>query len=192
MKTLKIIIVTVILAGGIGSAVTFYYVDKKATDDKSSLQKQIDQLQSQNSDLKKASANTSATASGQSSTATTSTPTTINSSTANINSAKAVVTNFLDAKKTRSLENAKPYMTASLYASSNQDSFAGTSSPSMGRYTIQSGEYLTAADLYQVKVRVYQNLGGQEAGYSDNTYNVVNQSGQFLVNEVKDGKWINL
>ena len=80
-------------------------------------------------------------------------------------------------------------MTAAFYNSTNQEEFAGVSSPSMGRYTITSVEYLPSADLYQVKARVYQNLQNEEVGYNDNTYLVVNQNGTFLVNEVKEGEW---
>jgi len=80
-------------------------------------------------------------------------------------------------------------MTTAFYNSTNQEEFAGTSSPSMGRYTITKAEYLSTADLYKVTARVYQNLQNEEVGYSDNSYMVAVEGGKFLVNEVKEGEW---
>ncbi len=102
-----------------------------------------------------------------------------------IASAKAVVEKFLEAKQTRLLANAKPYMTESFYSSFTQEGFAGTSSPSMGRFEIVSAEFVEAAGLYEVKAKLYLNLNGEETGSSDNSYMVVDEDGTFLVNEMK-------
>lgn len=109
---------------------------------------------------------------------------------ANLNKAKEVVTKFLEAKQTRSLENAKPYMTEDYYKSSNAEGFAGTSSPSMGRFELTSAKYVEAAGLYEVKAKVYSVLQQQEVGYSENSYMVLNNNGTFLVNETKEGEFI--
>lgn len=181
MKTFWVVLITLIVTAGLVGGGGWWYMKNKADKEKEDLQTQIDGLNKQINELKAGGSSSS----DSSSTATSS----AKDSTTNLDAAKAVVKKFLDAKKTRSLENAKPYMTTAFYNSTNQADFAGTSSPSMGRYTILTAEYLSSADLYQVKARVYQNLQNEEVGYSDNIYLVVNQNGSFLVNEVKEGEW---
>lgn len=180
MRTFWIVLITLIVTAGLVGGGGWWYMKNKAAKEKKDLQTQIDNLNKQINELK-SSSSTSTSASTATSTA--------KDSTTNLDAAKAVVKKFLDAKKTRSLENAKPYMTTSYYQSQDQGGFAGTSSPSMGRYTITKAEYLTAADLYKVTAKVYQNLQNEEVGYSENVYMVENQSGKFLVNEVKEGEW---
>ena len=184
MRTFLTILITAIITAGLIGGGGWWYMHAKAEKEKKDLQTQIDDLNKQINDLK-ASQQSSTSSSSTSSSATSG----AKSSQTNLDAAKAVVKKFLDAKKTRSLENAKPYMTTAFYNSTNQADFAGTSSPSMGRYTILTAEYLSNADLYQVKARVYQNLQNEEVGYSDNTYMVVSEGGKFLVNEVKEGEW---
>lgn len=104
--------------------------------------------------------------------------------------AEAVVTKFLNAKKTRDLAQAEPYMTKDLQKNFTEESFSGVSSPSMGRFVLGQSEYLESADLYQVKAKIYENLNGDEVGYAENTYLLVKDGTSFLVNEIKDGKFI--
>jgi len=102
----------------------------------------------------------------------------------NLNKAKGVVSKYLDARMTRDLENAKPYMTQAFISAMNQEKFAGVSSPSMGKYSDLSAKYLSNADLYQVTATIHWFLQNEESGTSVWTLNVVNESGKFLVNEV--------
>lgn len=104
--------------------------------------------------------------------------------------AKQTVTNFLEAQKERDFEKAKPFMTEDLIGRYTQTTFAGVSSPSMGRSQISTAEYLESADLYQVKAKVYQNLNNEEVGYSENTYNLVKTGTKLLVNEIKESNFI--
>ena len=182
MRNIWIVLITLIITAGIIGGGGWWYMKNKAASEKKDLQTQIETLNKQIDELK-------ASQSSSSSSASSSTSASAKGPDENLTAAKAVVKNFLDAKKTRSLENAKPYMTTAFYSSSNQEGFAGTSSPSMGRYTISTAEYLSAADLYKVKARVYQNLQNEEVGYSDNSYMVAVEDGDFLVNEVIEGEW---
>jgi len=106
--------------------------------------------------------------------------------------AKQITTNFLEAQKERDLEKAKPYMTDDLIGQYTEESFAGVSSPSMGRIQVTTAEYLELADLYQVKAKIYQNLNGKEVGSSENSYNLVKIGKKLYVNEIKEGKFIEI
>ena len=114
------------------------------------------------------------------------TPTPNKASNTYLNKAKNVAGKFLDARQDRSLSEAKPYMTTSLYNSTSQDGFAGTSSPSMGNYEIISAKYLSSADLYKVKARVHWFLQGEESGTSIWSVYLVYRKGTMLVNEYKE------
>ncbi|HLB32391.1 MAG TPA: hypothetical protein VJL27_02445 [Patescibacteria group bacterium] len=176
MKVLWIILVVLSVVGS--AAGGFFYSEAKN-------KKRVDSLQAQITELTNSSISSTTGAAISDSSATTST----NSSATNLTAAKAVVTKYLDAKKTRSLANAKPYMTATLYNSTNQEEFAGASSPGLSSYTITAAEYLENADLYRVTAKLTYTLQGADAGYYINNYMVENTNGQFLVNEVKDGAW---
>lgn len=107
-----------------------------------------------------------------------------------VESSRTVVLGFLAAKQKRNFDFAKPYMTLDLQAKYTQETFAGVSSPSMGRYEITKAEFLDAAGFVQVTARVYQNLNGVEVGYSDNIYNVVPEGNQYLINEITEGTFV--
>jgi len=177
MKSFFIILISVILTAGIIGGGGYYYLHAKAESEKKVLKERLNSLRSELAELK---GETSLQSSASSASAD-------KSSAENLDASKEAVKNYLGAKKTRSLSKAKFYVTDAYYNSTNQEEFAGVSSPSMGRYTITKAEYLEAADLYKVTARVYQNLQSEEVGYSDNFYMVANQSGTFLINEVKDG-----
>lgn len=98
---------------------------------------------------------------------------------------KDVVSKVMDARIKRSLTDAKPYMTDACYASTNAEGFAGTSSPSMGKYAITSYSYLTLDGPFNVNVKTYWYLQNQESGTAIWEFSVVKQDGKFLVNELK-------
>lgn len=100
--------------------------------------------------------------------------------------AHEVVAKFLDARKTRNLGNAKSYVTESYLDETDQESFAGASSPSFGKYTILSATYLPLADLYKISVKAHWFLQGSESGTSIWDCYLVKKDGKFLVNEVKE------
>jgi len=172
MKVLWIVLVVLLVAGSVVGG--FFYSEAKN-------KKKIDSLNAQISALDNSSSSSA-----------TDTATSTDISTTNLTGAKAVVAKYLDAKKTRELASAKPYMTATFYSSTNQEEFAGASSPSLNRYTITAAEYLTNADLYRVTAKLTYTLQGADAGYYINDYMVENTNGKFLVNEVKDGDWTEL
>jgi hypothetical protein len=91
----------------------------------------------------------------------------------------------LDARKDRSLEEAKAYVTATFLQKNTQASFAGVSSPSFGKYTQVSAKNTATPDLYEVTATVHWMLQGEETGTSEWKLYVVNQNGKFLVNEIK-------
>jgi len=101
--------------------------------------------------------------------------------------ARDVVKHFLDARITRNLENAKPYVTDSYYSSTNQEEFAGVSSPSLGAYEIASAQLLPDAGFYEVKATIHWYLQGVENNTSTWTFHVVVEGGKYLVNEVQGG-----
>lgn len=102
-----------------------------------------------------------------------------------LKNAKDVASKFLDARKTRSLTNATPYVTADYLKNTTTQEFAGTSSPSFGNYSIDAAKYLQSADLYEVTATTHWFLQGTESGTETWKIYVVNQNGKFLVNEVK-------
>jgi len=162
MKTFLTILLTAIVVAALTFGIMFFYYQKKC-------------------------ANTSNTA------ATTPTTTSTDTTTlrkATIESSRTVVLGFLAAKQKRNFDFAKPYMTAELQAKYTQDTFAGTSSPSIGRYEITKAEFLEAAGFVQVTARVYQNLNSVEVGYSDNIYNVVPEGNRNLINEITEGTFV--
>lgn len=186
MKPIWIIVITAIVAGGIGAGGSYYLVNLRESKLKGELADQITQLQK---DLRQASSSqTSSTNSSQRAVA----GETSNRS-ADLNGAKELTSNFLAAKKQRSLTEAKPYMTADFYSSTDQVEFAGTSNPHVNRYSIISAVYLENADLYSVKARVYQATGEEEIGYNDNDYLIVKEAnGSLLINEEKAGAWVEI
>ena len=72
------------------------------------------------------------------------------------------VNHFLTAYVNRSLDEAKPYMTADYYTTLDQNTFAGASSPSRDHYEII--DTMAGADRYQVKAKVYLKLNGADSG----------------------------
>jgi len=165
VKTFLTVFLTAIIVAIMAIGGTYYFLNQKCARENTVLETQI-----------KASAAKTATADSAE---------TLRK--AALESSKTMVSGFLSARQKRNFDFAKPYMTVALQGQYTQDSFAGASSPSMGRFEIIKAEYLTAADLYQVTARVYQNLNGQEIGYTDNIYNLVKEGNQNLINEIKEG-----
>ncbi len=105
----------------------------------------------------------------------------------NIAKAEEAATKYLDARMTRDLNNALPYMTESFAATMNQETFAGVSSPSMGKYTNVNGKYVPESSNYRVTATIHWYLQGEESGTSTWAFDVVNQNSNFLVNKVEGG-----
>lgn len=112
-------------------------------------------------------------------------PTVSPTSLKNIKAAKTVAGKYLAARITRDLANAKPYMTDEFYAKMTQEEFAGVSSPSMGKYKVLTAQYLSAADQYKVKARIYWYLQGKLTDTSIWTFYIIKEDDEFLVNDVK-------
>lgn len=115
------------------------------------------------------------------------TTTPVTPETDNIAAVNKVATSFLNAWSQRSLDTAKPYMTTAYYSSTDQGSFAGVSSPSRGRFVINTTTAVTAGQKYTVKVTAYQNLGGEEIGSAQVTLDIVKSGTAFLVNSLAEG-----
>jgi hypothetical protein len=96
---------------------------------------------------------------------------------------KDTANRFMDAKLQRSLETAKPYMSDKLYKSTNQDEFAGTSSPSMDRFQVTSAEAVKTPDTFKVKVTSYWKLNGEDADQIRYELIVIKADDKFLVDE---------
>jgi len=97
-----------------------------------------------------------------------------------LDSAKDIANRLMLARENRSLEQAKPYMTDDLYNSTSQDEFAGISSPSMDRFEVVSAE-LVGENTYEVNVKSYWLLQGEEAGEVDYKLTIQKQDENFLV-----------
>lgn len=95
---------------------------------------------------------------------------------------KDVANKFMLAKLERNYEEAKPYMTEDLKGKLNQDSFAGTSSPSMDRFEITSTSKKDD-NTYIAQVISYWKLNGEDANTVKYTLELVKKDSDFLVNK---------
>lgn len=108
----------------------------------------------------------------------------------NTKNIEKLIENFMLAKKSRDLKMAKPYMTNEFYDSTNQETFAGPSSPQMEKYEISSIDYLVNEDIYKITVKIYQNLQGKEVGYNENIYEIIDENKTFLIDNEVEGDFI--
>lgn len=99
---------------------------------------------------------------------------------------KDTVNRFMEAKIERSLEAAKPYMTEELYKSTTQDSFAGTSSPSMDRFQVTDAQAVKTPNTYQVDVTSYWKLNGEESDNIKYSLIVIKKDDAYLVSQFKE------
>jgi hypothetical protein len=99
----------------------------------------------------------------------------------NADSAKDVANKFMLAKLERNYEQAKPYMTDELKAKLNQESFAGTSSPSMDRFEISS---ISKKDdnTYVASAISYWKLNGEDAETVKYNIEIIKKDSDYLVN----------
>lgn len=102
------------------------------------------------------------------------------------NSVKMSAANFLNARKLRNIEYAKPFVTAEYLSATSQAEFAGTSSPSFGKYEITKYQYIQSTDKYQVTATIHWYLQGTESGASAWTITLVKQGDKYLVSGVKE------
>lgn len=174
--TWLIIVLAIILLALVG-LIVWMNLDNNKTDDSTS--------SNTITDTNTVTSNTASTNTAASSTTTT----TNTDDSANTAAARAVAINFLNAWSERSLADAKAYMTTSFYGASNQADFAGVSSPSRARFTITSTTTVTNGSKYTVVARCYQNLSGEEIGYTDNTLDVEKVGNSFLVNAMTEGSF---
>jgi hypothetical protein len=101
--------------------------------------------------------------------------------------AMEVAENFMEARKQRDLELAKPYVTEKFYNSTTQADFAGASSPSLGKYNVLSVSYFDKEEFYKVMVEVHWYLQGEESGTSTWELFIVEEDGKMLVDKVTGG-----
>ena len=99
-----------------------------------------------------------------------------------LDSAKDVANRFMLAKENRSLDEAKPFMSEELFNSTTQEEFAGTSSPSMDRFEIISAEPGSQKDTYEIIVKSYWLLKGEDAGQVEYKLTILKSNDEFLVN----------
>lgn len=90
--------------------------------------------------------------------------------------AKNAASNFMTAYINRSLDQAKPYMTTGYYNSTNEADFAGVSSPSRDHYAFTS-DVSAGADVYQINVKVYLKLNGEDSGSENFRLNILPEGG---------------
>ncbi len=76
---------------------------------------------------------------------------------------RSVVDTFMQARLDRDLEQVKPYVTEEFLLKHDQESFAGTSSPSMSNYEITDIEYVSS-DRYSISIQTSWKLNGDDAG----------------------------
>lgn len=100
----------------------------------------------------------------------------------NTDAVRDVANKFMQAKEDRSYDDAKPYMTDELQSKWNQESFAGTSSPSMDRFEISA---VTKKDdkTYSASVTSYWLLNNQPAETVNYSLELTKVDSDFLVNK---------
>ena len=107
-----------------------------------------------------------------------------------LDSAKDVANRFMLAKENRSLDEAKPFMSEELFNSTTPEEFApeggpfgaGTSSPSMDRFEIISAEASSQNDTFEIVVKSYWLLQGEDAEQIEYKLTVIKSNDEFLVN----------
>lgn len=179
MKLFWVILITAIIAGGAGVTGTYYLMDQKASNDKITLQSGIDDVTA-----KYQSCQASSEKCISDLTSSTSITDTDNAM------AQTALSDFLTQKETRSLEKAKPYMTNEFYTTYTQETFAGTSSPSMGSFEITTFNAKTVNNTYVAGTKLYYYLQGEKAGYFPNTYEVTKVGTKYLVSKETLGDWV--
>jgi len=184
MKLVWMTLAAAIIAAGLSGGGVYYFVNQHQNTEKSSLQAKIDDLTVQVTKYKAAVANSTDTV-----TDTATTESSVASTDSGTSLATTSLSNYLTAKKTRGLENAKPYMTSTFYKSYSQSTFAGVSSPSMNRFDILSVAAKEVGTSYTATTKLWYSLQGQEVGYFPNTYEIIKVGSQYLVNSELQGKW---
>jgi hypothetical protein len=186
MKTVWIIIITAVIAAGISGGAVYYFTSQKADKDKQDLSNQIGTL---STELAVYKSGKSATTDSES---TSSTSATTEANSAEKNAATQAISSYLTAKQTRGLSNAKPYMTDNFYATYDQETFAGVSSPSMSRYEIISVNAGASEVTFTASTKLYYSLQGQEVGYYPNSYKIIKVGDKYLVDSETAGTWTEL
>lgn len=83
------------------------------------------------------------------------------------------VISFLEARKKRDFNQAKPFLTSELAGTVDPVKFAGTSNPHISRFEIISSKFLSYGESCLVETKVYYEYTGQgETGSTTNRYYV--------------------
>jgi len=98
------------------------------------------------------------------------------------NEIKTLSNHFMQARKNRDLEEARPYLTSAFLDKYDQGSFAGVSSPGVGSFEI--GDINSnGTNKYSASVAVHWILGGEPSGDTTWTLTVVKQGDEYLVDD---------
>lgn len=89
---------------------------------------------------------------------------------------------FMQARLSRNIDEAKPYVTDQFLSKYDQGAFAGTSSPSLDDYEITDIKYI-GGNTYQIIVQTTWLLNGDEAGNEDWTLIVTRDNKSYKVND---------
>jgi len=100
----------------------------------------------------------------------------------NLQTAKDVANKFMQAKEERSYDQATPYMTDELKGKWNQESFSGTSSPSMDRFEISTSSK-SDDNTYIISVTSYWKLAGEDDQKINYNLELTKNDLDFLVNK---------
>ncbi len=83
------------------------------------------------------------------------------------------VINFLEARKQRDFNQAKPFLTSELAKTIDPVEFAGTSNPHISRFEIVSSKFMHYGETCLVETKIYYEYTGQgETGNATNRYYV--------------------
>jgi len=100
---------------------------------------------------------------------------------------------FLNAKKNRNFQEAKPFLTPQLISTIDPVEFAGTSNPHISSFKIIKAQLYDAVGSYKVTARIYQAYTGQgNIGYRDNDYYVSVFKGKYLIYKIEKGPFVSL
>ena len=164
------IVISIVLSVVLLVAIGYLIVqNKKLRDDKAALEAATAtaSITATNIPVKTATKTVSATA----------TPTTEEA----LQQAKDVAIKFMTARKNRDLTEATPYMTDSLIAKTTSESFAGTSSPSIGSIEFQTISANDGGTEFTAKVKANWLLNNEPSGSSIFTLELKYKNGSILV-----------
>lgn len=90
---------------------------------------------------------------------------------------------FMDARKDRDLEEAKPYVTSDFLANYDAASFAGVSSPGVDSFDVGDVKIMSKDANYDIPITVHWILSGEPSGDTNWTLYSIIIDGKCLVND---------